>query len=387
VSGDNRPGPELCAFCPKLCRHVCPVATAEGSEAATPTWKGVLLQDHAEGRRPLAGAVADAVYRCTDCGHQREACLHGVDGPRLYGPVREAAMREGVAPARVRSFAERCRSLGNPFASDLDARLAGIVQRGADGGEPCAPLLPAGAAAELALVPGCAAVARWPEAVRAAVFVLSRVHGGPVPVSAAGAGCCGMPLRSAGDVEGYRTQAGPLLEALAGVDTVIALDPGCVRALSEFAREAGLGPAPRVVHVTEHLAEHLDRVRAAVRRPLGDEVAYHDPCHLGRHGGVFDAPRALLAVACGGRPPTELVEHGARASCSGAGGVYRKVWPAYARRIAWRRLTQHAATGAELLATACPSAARHLGRERPRGRVVTVVELLARAMGSETTAG
>ena len=62
-----------CAFCPRLCRHACPVAVGSGREAATPThiMAGVWgwLQDH----RPDAEARALASI-CTRCGACTAAC-------------------------------------------------------------------------------------------------------------------------------------------------------------------------------------------------------------------------------------------------------------------------------------------------------------------------
>jgi Fe-S oxidoreductase len=68
-----------------------------------------------------------------------------------------------------------------------------------------------------------------------------------------------------------------------------------------------------------------------------------------------------------------------RAFCSGAGGVYGKAFPEGAREVARRRLGEFEETGAERLATACPSAARHLARE-PGAQVVDLISVLYEAM-------
>ena len=78
---------ESCAFCPKLCRHVCPVAVGSGREAATPTammtasWAWLNEQGTAE------SALASAKL-CVDCGACTRAC-------KLQRPVVEllAAVR------------------------------------------------------------------------------------------------------------------------------------------------------------------------------------------------------------------------------------------------------------------------------------------------------
>lgn len=64
---------DLCAFCPRLCRHVCPVAVGSGREAATPTnvMAGVWgwLQGHTDAESAHARAAL-----CTRCGACTSAC-------------------------------------------------------------------------------------------------------------------------------------------------------------------------------------------------------------------------------------------------------------------------------------------------------------------------
>lgn len=69
---------DTCALCPKLCRHVCPVAIGTGLESATPTaiLTEVLLADQDEANAPTA---AEAIGLCTRCGACADFC--GVDQP------------------------------------------------------------------------------------------------------------------------------------------------------------------------------------------------------------------------------------------------------------------------------------------------------------------
>jgi Fe-S oxidoreductase len=372
-----------CSFCPKMCRHACPVAEAEASEAATPAWKGALIRLHAEGRLPLAGAVAEAAYKCTDCLLERTYCLHGHATPPAYVAVRTRAVAAGVAPAAALSYVERVRRLANPFgpSSDMRAELAAALPPGA-------PLLADGAPAEVAFFPGCAAVARAPDVVRHGLAVLSRVEAIAaarrdlvVPCLAAGAGCCGYPLLSGGDLEGFRALAARLHPQIAGARTIVSPDPGCVFTLNVLWKEhAAIDLGGRATTLVERLAGRLDAVRAAIRHEAAGRFAYHDPCFLGRRRGVYDEPRALLAAACGGRPPLELATAREGAWCSGAGGVYAKIWPERADRIRERRTAELAETGAARLATACPSCVRTFRKGLPPARVADVATVLAEAM-------
>jgi heterodisulfide reductase subunit D len=123
---------------------------------------------------------------------------------------------------------------------------------------------------------------------------------------------------------------------------------------------ANIGPRgdpatpPRIVHLTEYLAERLADL------PLGasetQRVTYQDPCRLGRHLGVYDPPRQLLAAL----PGVELVEMGhagPRATCC-AGGTWSNC-DRFAKQIQVERLREARRTGAEVLATACPKCQIH----------------------------
>jgi len=87
-----------CTFCPQLCRHTCPVATATGREAATPARIVALLREVAAGRAdPAEGARAAAL--CVACGACRDHCRYGVDLPALAGQARAVyAPPPAVAP-------------------------------------------------------------------------------------------------------------------------------------------------------------------------------------------------------------------------------------------------------------------------------------------------
>lgn len=68
---------ETCAWCPRLCRHVCPVAVATGREAATPTamMTVALLAERGSVSPALAEAAASL---CLSCGACTDHCKNRV---------------------------------------------------------------------------------------------------------------------------------------------------------------------------------------------------------------------------------------------------------------------------------------------------------------------
>jgi hypothetical protein len=79
-----------CALCPRLCRHVCPVAWGTGREAATPTMLATMQVLAARGEVSSEVAYASASL-CTDCGACSEHCHN--DNP-LSDWLREARVRD-----------------------------------------------------------------------------------------------------------------------------------------------------------------------------------------------------------------------------------------------------------------------------------------------------
>jgi Fe-S oxidoreductase len=134
----------------------------------------------------------------------------------------------------------------------------------------------------------------------------------------------------------------------AGVRTVVTACGSCRRIWGEYPKDALSGV--RVVHAVEYLDDLVRKGRLKFTKKISKKVTYHDPCHLGRGAGVYDAPRNILRAIRG----VELIEmpRNRRWSwCCGGGGGVPESYPELARWNAEDRLSEAKAAGAELLLT------------------------------------
>ena len=84
----------------------------------------------------------------------------------------------------------------------------------------------------------------------------------------------------------------------------------------------------------------------------GQDITYHDPCYLGRHNKVYEAPRELIGAS--GAKLTEMPRHADRGLCCGAGGARMWMEEHIGKRVNVERVEEAMDTGAGTIATGCP---------------------------------
>ena len=190
---------------------------------------------------------------------------------------------------------------------------------------------------------------------RAAVRLLNKL--GITPVVSPLERCCGHDLLWSGDRKNFEllAQHNTRLVADSGAKMLISSCAECLRTWRLDYEPFFQGQPPRILHLTEFLAERLEELKPRTEGRL--RVTYQDPCRLGRHLGVYDSPRRILKAL----PGVELVEMrraGPAAICC-AGGTWSHC-DRFAKRIQVERLREARATGAQVLAAACPKCRIHL---------------------------
>jgi Fe-S oxidoreductase len=155
--------------------------------------------------------------------------------------------------------------------------------------------------------------------------------------------CTGDPARRLGNDLLFQQLAEQNLETLAQsrATKVVSICPHCVRTIGTDWKEHGTPPP------IEHHSEFLSRHQAKFCRQTG-KIVYHDPCYLGRYRGVYDGPREVLGQ------PLEPARNRERSFCCGAGGGLAFLGEEKGERVSHNRAKELVATGAEIVAAACP---------------------------------
>jgi Fe-S oxidoreductase len=112
-------------------------------------------------------------------------------------------------------------------------------------------------------------------------------------------------------------------------------------------------------------------------------VTWHDPCHIGRHCGIYEEPRNLLKAIPGIRL-VEMERIKDQAWCCGAGAGVRTAYPDFALQTATERVEEAKETGAEAIVTSCPYCEQNLAdplrSEGEKMKLFDLTDLVLQAM-------
>ena len=134
-----------------------------------------------------------------------------------------------------------------------------------------------------------------------------------------------------------------------GAKRIVTADPHAFNALRH-----DYGGLPPVEHISQVIARGIEGGKIKFNSVDGGKVyAYHDPCYLGRHNGIYDAPREVLD-AIPGLKRVEMKRSRDRSFCCGGGGLMLFYEPKEEERIGVKRVQMAAEAGANVIVTACP---------------------------------
>ncbi len=165
--------------------------------------------------------------------------------------------------------------------------------------------------------------------------------------------CTGDPARRMGNEYLFQELAKNTIATLneVGAKKIIASCAHCFNTMKNEYPE--LGGNYEMIHHSELLSELVSSGRLVTGDGLAGKVTYHDPCYLGRHNRVFDEPRSAIQ-GIEGLEVVEMERNKEKSFCCGAGGARMWMEENIGTRVNLNRTNEALATGANVVATACP---------------------------------
>jgi Fe-S oxidoreductase len=341
----------------------------------------------AEAERPLIGTEAeggiidpDVLWSCTTCGACVEQCPVDIEHiDHIVDMRRYQVLIESSFPSEAGVMLRNLENKGNPWGAPQNTRedwTKGLDFEVKRVGE---------ADFDYLFWVGCAG-AFEDRAKKTTRAVATLLHEAGVDFAILGEGetCTGDPARRIGNEFVFQMLAQQNVETLqeANVKRIVATCPHCFNTLGNEYEQLGL--KVEVVHHTQLLAHLVKEGKLTPVQPIEGDVTYHDPCYLGRHNRVFDAPRELLGEST--KNLIEMPRNSERSFCCGAGGARMWMEEKIGKRINVERTEEALATGAKTIAVGCPFCYTMIGDgvtgkgEQDNVEVVDVATVLLRSL-------
>jgi Fe-S oxidoreductase len=359
-----------------------------------------------EVERPLIGDEEmygvidpDVLWSCTNCGACVQQCPVDIEHVDHIDDMRRfQVLVESNFPAELNNIFKGLERKGNPWGMnpknrldwtkglDFEVKQVGVDVESLD-------------EVEWLFWVGCAG-AFEDRAKKTTQAVAELLHTAGVEFAILGDGetCTGDPARRAGNEIVFMQLAMENSEVLKETKAkkVVSTCAHCFNSLKNEYAEFGV--ELEVVHHTQLLNRLVregklkpvaPKAGAAASAEPEKTITYHDPCFLGRHNQVYEAPRELLSVIPGAKF-AEMPRNSERSFCCGAGGARMWMEENLGSRINVNRTQEAVATGADQIAVGCPfcrvmlsdglTAQQAAGEAREEVEVLDVAQMLLAAV-------
>ncbi len=337
-----------CAQC-GYCVDTCTEYYSRGWESTSPRGKWFFLREVMEGREKMTQEWVNKFMACTTCERCDVECPLELPIEPSWMDMRGTLIHEQdrltLPPFEIMAASTRKENnIWGAYRRDRAEWTKGVDIEFPD-------------RAEIAYFPGCTASYVEQDIAQSAAMMLQKA-GIEFTYLGEDEACCGIPMLVSGRWEVWEDILRHNVAAMKehGVKKVVTTCPACWLVwhtyYPQWAEKLGVEYDIEAVHISEVLAESVREGKVEFENEVNMRVTWHDSCHMGRAGSIYEPPREVLTAI----PGLELVEmeHN-RENGLCCGGVLSLIDDPEAAKIAGdMRLQEADDVNAEAIVSTCP---------------------------------
>lgn len=298
-------------------------------------------------------ATQDVIWGCTTCGWCEEGCPVAIEHiQRIVDMRRNGVLMRAEFPQDLAKSFKGTENQSNPWGISADQR----AEWAAELEVPQMAELGTEEKVDVLYWVGCAgSFDERNQKTSKALVKIFRQAGLKFGILGMEENCTGEPARRLGNEYLYFSLAEMNVTTLKQYqfDTIVTQCPHCFNTIKN--EYPDMGGHFNVMHTTEFIEKLLGEGKIKLEKDfMQKRLTIHDPCYLGRHNNIHEAPRKILDQIPGA--VREDVENsGRRTFCCGAGGgQFWKEEEHGTARINETRLDQLMEAKPDTVAVACP---------------------------------
>jgi glycolate oxidase subunit GlcD len=360
-----------------FCRAGCPTFGETTLESLNAKGRVTLAYNMLIGNIQPSADLAKRLYQCMLCLNCRSVCPAQVKVSAVVRAARERLVSKGYLPDVFKPALAAMIDSANPLLADPSKRCDSYPSgyRKAVPGE-----------TEAILHLGCVTSFQDVKTIPAFMQILDKAG---VNYGALGEeeSCCGYLAYLVGDMPTFGKVMQMQSERMEKYQPreLITSCAGCLKTFRDLYPHYGNESGVKVLHAVELMEKLISEGKLKFKEEAAPvKVAYHDPCDMGRHMGIYEPPRNVLKAL----PGVELLEfplNRDKAKCCGGGGGMKGFDNEMAGDIGYKRLLSAIDLGADVIVSACPSckgsfnqaAARARKEKKAKIKVMDITELVA----------